>query len=40
MNTSLDQIRVIQADLSRIVSMMGLLVGLWAWVPKGHQHQD
>jgi fucose permease len=23
-----------------LVSMMGLLVGLWAWVPKGHQRQD
>jgi len=23
-----------------LVSMMVLLVGLWAWVPKGHQRQD
>jgi len=23
-----------------LVSMMGLLIILWAWVPKGHQHQD
>ncbi|KAI0278077.1 MFS general substrate transporter [Russula aff. rugulosa BPL654] len=23
-----------------LVSMMGLLIGLWAWVPKGHQRQD
>ncbi|KAF8474505.1 MFS general substrate transporter [Russula ochroleuca] len=23
-----------------LVSMMGLLVGLWAWVPKGHRRQD
>jgi len=23
-----------------LVSMMGLLIVLWAWVPKGHQRQD